>query len=135
MVAEPSFRRRLAAALSALLALAIIGQLLALIANSRRGFLTWDACLWFGSWGLLALLAALAPWLYPYLPRVAGWLPYAAAALFLGLAAPGLFSIIVHMTLAGLLDLAAGWLLVPSWRRVLLTLAVAAGITLALFTS
>jgi len=124
--------RRIAAAASAWIALLIIAQLLVAIYRVEGRYFRISEWLWFGTWGLLALLAALAPWLYPYWPRVAGWLPYAAAALFLGLAVPGLFSIILHMTLAGLLDLAAGWLLAPSWRRVGLTLAAAAVITIGI---
>ncbi len=124
--------RRGAAALSALLALVVIGQLLGAVWRFYAPMLTRSEAIWFGAWGVLAFLAALAPWFYARAPRLAGWLPYAAAALFLGLVVPGLFSISVHMLVAGLLELLAGWLLAPGWSRVGLVFVVALSITAGL---
>ncbi len=125
-------RRRWAAAACATGALGLVAWLLAALAAQQAGYWRPGEVVWFASWGLLAGLAALAPWLHSRAPRLAGWLPYAAAALFLGLAVPGVFSIGPIMLLAGLLDLAAGWLLAPAPRRVALTLALAAALTAGL---
>jgi len=121
--------RRYGAALVAGLGLGVVVQLLGVVFATQGRWMTWGERLWFALWGLIALMAALAPWLYRYAPRWAGWLPYAAAAVFLGMTIPGMFSVGVHMLLAGLLDLAAGVLLAPSWRRVGLTLVAAAALT------